>query len=273
MSVPSIEVYSDYPYDGTYDQYGTTTMDYRYIRHEYWIDTEVGGADLSGTWNLYVTESGYAERYNGKKILVHDDNTLSGYMSCGIFDFVMTKSGNTVQGSAQGGTTVTGNIDTNNTGISGTWTDPGGDYGTFRFVKISNSTTFIESGSLVIQGQLCNQTIDVNTTAVCAYKDFDNDNGELDDLEISTPHDNGWIGIEIETPHLLSSYTTFDLQSDNFGLDFEGTIVENCYGNDEIRASSGTVTIDIYDGTRLKGSFAVILQDGSNLTGSFDVFF
>jgi len=218
VSVPSIEVYSDYPYDGTYDQYGTTTMDYRYIRHEYWIDTEVGGADLSGTWNLYVTESGYAERYNGKKILVHDDNTLSGYMSCGIFDFVMTKSGNTVQGSAQGGTTVTGNIDTNNTGISGTWTDPGGDYGTFRFVKISNSTTFIESGSLVIQGQLCNQTIDVNTTAVCAYKDFDNDNGELDDLEISTPHDNGWIGIEIETPHLLSSYTTFDLQSDNFCL-------------------------------------------------------
>jgi len=56
-------------------------------------------------------------------------------------------------------------------------------------------------------------------------------------------------------------------------LDFKGTIVENYYGDDEIRASSGTVTIDIYDGTRLKGSFAVTLHDGSNLTGSFDVFF
>jgi len=35
VSVPDIEVYSDYPYDGTWDQHGTTTMDYRYIRHEY----------------------------------------------------------------------------------------------------------------------------------------------------------------------------------------------------------------------------------------------
>ena len=272
VSVPDIEVYSDYPYDGTYDQYGTTTMDYRYIRHEYWIGTDVGGADLSGTWNLYVTKSGGAERYGGKKILVHDNNTLSVYKSCGIFEFVMTKSGNTVQESDSEGTHI-GTINSANNEISGTWNDTDGDHGTFRLVKISNSTTFTGSGSLVIQGQLCNQTINVNTTAVCARKDFYNDNGELDDLEISTPHDNGWIGIEIETPHLLSSYTTFDIQSDNFGLDFEGTIVENCYGDDEIRASSGTVTIDIYDGTRLKGSFAVTLHDGSNLTGSFDVLF
>ncbi len=129
-------------------------------------------------------------------------------------------------------------------------------------------TTTIQSGSLVIQGKFCNETISVNTTTVCAEKYFDN--GELDGLEISAPHDSGWIAIEIETPKLLASYTTFDIQSDNFGLDVEGTIVENCYGDDEIRASSG---IDIYDGTRLKGSFAVTLHDGSNLTGSFDVLF
>ena len=36
VSVPDIEVYSDLPDDGTYDQSGTTTMDNRYIRHEYW---------------------------------------------------------------------------------------------------------------------------------------------------------------------------------------------------------------------------------------------
>jgi hypothetical protein len=92
-------------------------------------------------------------------------------------------------------------------------------------------------------------------------------------LEIHAPYNNGFIGIEIGPPDLLSSYTTFDIQSDNFELDFEGTIVEDCYHDDEIRASSGTVTIDIYDGTRLKGSFAVMLHDGSNLTGSFDVSF
>ena len=36
VSVPDIEVYSDLPYDGTYDQKGTTIMDDRYIRQEYW---------------------------------------------------------------------------------------------------------------------------------------------------------------------------------------------------------------------------------------------
>ena len=35
VSVPDIEVYSDYPYDGTADEQGTTTMDRRYIRQYY----------------------------------------------------------------------------------------------------------------------------------------------------------------------------------------------------------------------------------------------
>jgi hypothetical protein len=35
VSVPDIEVYSDYPDDGNYDTKGTTTMDNRYIRQEY----------------------------------------------------------------------------------------------------------------------------------------------------------------------------------------------------------------------------------------------
>ena len=35
VSVPDIEVYSDLPSEGAYDQKGTTIMDNRYIRHEY----------------------------------------------------------------------------------------------------------------------------------------------------------------------------------------------------------------------------------------------
>ncbi len=35
VSVPDIEVYSDYPYDGTADEHGTTTMERRYIRQYY----------------------------------------------------------------------------------------------------------------------------------------------------------------------------------------------------------------------------------------------
>jgi hypothetical protein len=36
VSVPDIEVYSDFPDDNTFDQIGTTIMNNRYIRHEYW---------------------------------------------------------------------------------------------------------------------------------------------------------------------------------------------------------------------------------------------
>lgn len=35
VSVPEIEVYSAYPYESSYNQHGKTTMDDRYVRHEY----------------------------------------------------------------------------------------------------------------------------------------------------------------------------------------------------------------------------------------------
>ena len=35
LSVPDIEVYSDYPYDGTADEHETTTISRRYVRHYY----------------------------------------------------------------------------------------------------------------------------------------------------------------------------------------------------------------------------------------------
>jgi hypothetical protein len=267
VSVPDIEVYSDYPYDGTCDQHGTTTMDYRYVRHEYWTGTHNGGADLSGTWDFYTHPYGGGEFYEGKYILVQDDNTLSFYKSCGVFVCILTKTGNTVQGS-NSDKTITGTVNSDNNEISGTWIDY--NYSTFRLVKVSNSTTFIGSGSLVIQGEYCNETINVNTTSVCAYKEFEN-NGELDDFDIFAPHNNGWIGITIKTPELLASHTTFDIQWDNFRFKFAGTNVIGCHHDSGIDASSGTVTIDIYDGTRLKGSFAVVLDYGSNIAGSFDV--
>jgi len=40
VSVPDIEIYSDLPYDGAYNKKGTTILDDRYTRHEYWIDAD-----------------------------------------------------------------------------------------------------------------------------------------------------------------------------------------------------------------------------------------
>jgi hypothetical protein len=53
VSVPDIEVYSDYPDDGTYDQKGTTITPDRYIRHEYSSGdtTPEKCANIAGTWN------------------------------------------------------------------------------------------------------------------------------------------------------------------------------------------------------------------------------
>ena len=36
VSVPDIEVYSEYPSEGRYDQKGTCIMDDGYMRKEYW---------------------------------------------------------------------------------------------------------------------------------------------------------------------------------------------------------------------------------------------
>ena len=48
VSVPDIEVYSNLPDDGTYDQQGTTIMDNRYIRHEY-----SSSISVTGKWDCY----------------------------------------------------------------------------------------------------------------------------------------------------------------------------------------------------------------------------
>ena len=61
VSVPDIEVYSDLPDDGTYDQKGTTTMANRYIRHEYWDDFSSAAiiADHQAAANFSNIPSGY----------------------------------------------------------------------------------------------------------------------------------------------------------------------------------------------------------------------
>jgi hypothetical protein len=48
VSVPDIEVYSDYPAAGTYDQSGTTIMADRYIRQEYTLQVDPNDVDDDG---------------------------------------------------------------------------------------------------------------------------------------------------------------------------------------------------------------------------------
>ncbi|MDM8552620.1 hypothetical protein QUF72_21230 [Desulfobacterales bacterium HSG2] len=54
VSVPDIEVYSDYPGDGSYDEKGTTIMADRYIRHEYQYEP-MACENIDGNWSDLIT--------------------------------------------------------------------------------------------------------------------------------------------------------------------------------------------------------------------------
>jgi hypothetical protein len=60
VSVPDIEVYSEYPYDGTPDEHGTTTMDRRYIRQYY----ESGQSHSEDNYEDGVPAAGYSPAGN-----------------------------------------------------------------------------------------------------------------------------------------------------------------------------------------------------------------
>jgi len=58
VSVPTIDVYTEYPYNGSYDKRGTATMDNRYIRHEYWGQGPTSRCEnIDGSWNFSGTFS------------------------------------------------------------------------------------------------------------------------------------------------------------------------------------------------------------------------
>ena len=60
VSVPDIEVYSDYLYDGTVDEYGTTTMSRRYIRQYY----QNGESNMDENYEDGNPPSGYSPTGN-----------------------------------------------------------------------------------------------------------------------------------------------------------------------------------------------------------------
>jgi len=99
VSVPVIEVYTDYPYNGSYDRHGTATMDNRYVRHEYsavpttceniggnWSDFAVGNAtftimgetrssSFSGLRTVSVTQTDCSTEWNFSDSGMHYERT------------------------------------------------------------------------------------------------------------------------------------------------------------------------------------------------------
>ena len=131
VSVPDIVVYSDYPYDGAYDQCGTTTMANRYVRHEYWKNGDnsefagqytgtFSGGDY-GTFSVTVDSQGnisgtaWSNRYE-EQYSISGTISSSGqiYMVAGHVD-----TGTIFQGSADSSGNVQGTWENSYYSISG----------------------------------------------------------------------------------------------------------------------------------------------------------
>jgi len=84
----------------------------------------------------------------------------------------------------------------------------------------------------------------------------------------------GSIGLEFEAPSMLASNTSYDIQVGLFEIDIQGASIEDCYNTTygEITATSGSVFIEIYSHTTLKGTFNIFIE-ADQYTGSFDVNF
>jgi len=113
VSVPTIDIYTEYPYNGSYDKHGTATMDNRYIRHEYWRQnsTTESCENIDGNWNISGTLS-MIDKINGE-IKMTDSDSFSESLSIEQTDCNVKVVGNTIL--------QTGNVEGNIVYLSGTY--------------------------------------------------------------------------------------------------------------------------------------------------------
>jgi hypothetical protein len=127
------------------------------------------------------------------------------------------------------------------------------------------------SGFLSMQGIICGEEVDVESNDVRAWATIEIRD---QDIDVETDYKEGVIGFQIEYPELLEANKTFAVSELGFLLEGE-IIAKNCgLGGDEeeILPSSGDVTIAIYDGQHLEGTFDVVLN-GESISGAFDIDF
>ncbi|MCP4752576.1 MAG: hypothetical protein GY866_16940 [Proteobacteria bacterium] len=230
----------------------------------------VTASELEGTWEQVFTDSQGTESSPERRVLKAVDGLLVDYSMCGIHSEnypAWTVSGATLSWTIPDGQTITATVSSDKNTITGSFTADDGSTRTFSVIRVSDSTETPGDGTLILQGTFCGQTINLNAPT-CSEKNYDS--GVWRKVQINTEFDGGWIGLEIQTPHLLASNTTLDITSDHFEIEFQGDVVEDCKGYQDERATSGTVAVETYNGSNLKGTFDIVV-DGNDLTGSFDV--
>jgi hypothetical protein len=222
--------------------------------------------DMSGDWDFYRTTTG------DPTVIGPIYSTITQTGADLVLDFYClfdpdfgTIYGSTVEFTIEGSVeTVTLTGEYSGDSMDGVWTSTSGAGGTWWAERSAYAPV---PNTLSIEGELCSEVLSVDSLEACAMGDYED--SVLEDIEINTSYDGGWIGLEFETPELLSSGTTFEIPTDGFEIELQGTPVELCLGYQDLGAQSGTVTIVHYDGTSLIGSYDITLNNDDQISGSF----
>ncbi len=133
------------------------------------------------------------------------------------------------------------------------------------------------NGYLSVQGQLCGQSVNVESQECCGFL---SDRPDRKDVSIEGLDVNGReLVIEMVVDSLSQNTVnrTIDIQEENLDFEVRGDyVIDGCdpsyfeTPDSGYSAVEGTVIIDFYDGSQIEGSFDVVLPNGEVVSGSFD---
>lgn len=234
--------------------------------------------NLEGTWNFYFTPQGVEEHNYGPQIVLQDgDKLLVTPKEAGSEGFHLKVMDKTVESYWGVGTNSDGRyegvISDDYKTISGTYDS----VNTWRMEWVSGATELIYNCNMTLQGNVFGENINVSGNAG-ARKAIEGQG--LENISFSILYDNDWLNINIFSPELLVTGKTLDVQADGLDVRLEGFLVwENKVPNgenpideeyDEIKASSGTFTIETYTDNTLKASFNLTFPGNYNISGTID---
>lgn len=214
--------------------------------------------DMTGHWMLYLTPTGGVETGPSATYIAQNGASINGPAMTGSVSannvsivsdpgiFVITFNGTANATQATGSMTISGIINAT---------------GTFRLERFTPAGTMDMTGS--IQGVPINV---INATTVAGSRDYlDQALTQLDCVEFALNDENVQIEVAIDVTGLVVG-----------ALNVPGDVTISVLYRDDVNTieeavTSGTLTVNTYDGTSFEGTFSFTMTGGNTLTGAFDV--
>jgi hypothetical protein len=132
-------------------------------------------------------------------------------------------------------------------------------------------------GYLSVQGQLCEQNVNVESQECCGYLNYKPDRKDVSIEGLDVNGRELVIEMVVESLSQNTVNRVIDIQEESLDFEVRGDYVINgcdpSYFGTPISgydAVEGTVIIEFYDDSQIVGSFDVVLPNGEAVSGSFD---